>query len=138
MKRTFVIFILVLCCLLTGCGKSNLATVKVLETCKVIGSPITETSISSNEEYFMITFENDIFYCEDKTARTPVWTIKIPNDKDIDAFPILASVVPQLLTENFEELETNGHTRFFKTYHTYWFLEKTQEGRITKYTIEHN
>lgn len=138
MKRTFVIFILVLCCLLTGCGKSNQATVKVLETCKVIGSPIIETSISSNAEYFTVMFENGIFYCEDKTSGFPVWTIKIPNDKDIDAFPISASVTPQLLTENFEELETNGHTRFFKSYHSYWFLEKTQEGQTIKYTINHN
>lgn len=76
-------------CCLCGCSNSNQATINVLETCKVIDSVITETSISANKEYFTITFENELFYCQDNTNGRPVYTIKIPTDAEFDMYSII-------------------------------------------------
>lgn len=136
MKKHFLLFTVILCCFLGGCGNSNQATVDVLETCKVINSTITETSISEDKEYFTITFENGLFYCEDKTGSYTVYTIKIPADKEFDMFAILTSIAPTLTEENFNKLEENNEVSFLKEYRNNWHCYKSIEGDTIKYVLK--
>lgn len=135
MKKYLLVFIMMIC-LLSGCGTSNQATIDVLERCKVIGSTITETSISANKEYFTITFANGLFYCEDKTTGSTVYTIKIPDDSEFDMYPIIKSIASNITEENFNKLETEGEVRFFRGYRTNWNCHKTMEGNTIKYVIK--
>lgn len=135
MKKYLLVFIMMVC-LLSGCGTSNQATIDVLERCKVIGSTITETSISADKEYFTITFANGLFYCEDKTTGSTVYTIKIPNDSEFDVYSIIKSVASNITEENFDELETEGEVSFFKAYRTSWYIHKSTEGNTIKYVIK--
>lgn len=136
MKKYLLVVTIVICLLLSGCGTSNQATVDVLETCKVIGSTITETSISENKDYFTITFENGLFYCEDKTNGFTVYTIKIPNDCEFDMYSIIKSIVSNITEENFNKLETDGKVSFYKVYRENWRLYKSTEGNTVKYVIK--
>lgn len=132
MKKYLLIVTMMVCLLLGGCGTSNQATIDVLERCKVIGSVITETSISANKEYFTITFENGLFYCEDKTTGTTVYTIKIPIDKEFDMYSI-AKNITNITEENFDKLETDKEVSFSKGYRSYWHCSKSTEGNTIKY-----
>ena len=106
--KKYLLVLIIMVCLLSGCGTSNQVTVDVLERCKVINSAITETSVSSNKEYFTITFENGLFYCEDKTTGSTVYTIKIPNDCEFDMYSIVKSVASNITEDDFKKLETDG------------------------------
>lgn len=136
MKKYLLVLTMAICLLLGGCGTSNQATIDVLETCKVIGSTITETSISANKDYFTITFENGLFYCEDKTTGSTVYTIKIPNDCEFDMYSIIKSIASNITEENFNKLETDGEVSFYKAYRENWRLYKSTEGNTVKYVIK--
>ncbi len=135
MKR-YLLVLIIMACLLSGCGTSNQATVDVLERCKVINSTITETSISANNEYFTITFENGLFYCEDKTTDSIVYTIKIPDDSEFDMYSIIKSVASNITEENFNKLETDGEVHFNRGYRISWHCYKSTEGNTVKYVIK--
>lgn len=137
MKKYVLIISIAFVFLFGGCGSSSKATVEVLETCKVIGSPIIETSISANQEYFTITFENGIFYCEDRTNGSPVYTIKVPNDKEFDMYAILTSIISNLEEKDFKKLETDNEVSFPNGYRNYTYFYKTTEGNTVKYTINY-
>lgn len=136
MKKYLLVLTMAICLLLGGCGTSNQATIDVLETCKVIGSTITETSISANKDYFTITFENELFYCEDKTTGSTVYTIKIPDDGEFDMYSIIKSIASNIAEENFDKLETDGEVHFYRGYRTNWHCYKSTEGNIVKYVIK--
>ena len=134
--KKYLLVLVIMACLLSGCGTSNQATVDVLERCKVINSTITETSISANNEYFTITFENGLFYCEDKTTGSTVYTIKIPNDCKFDMYSIIKSIASNITEEDFEKLETDGEVHFNRGYKTSWHCHKSTEGNTVKYVIK--
>ena len=134
--KKYLLVLVIMACLLSGCGTSNQATVDVLERCKVINSTIIETSISANNEYFTITFENGLFYCEDKTTGSTVYTIKIPNDFEFDMYSIIKSIASNITEEDFEKLETDGEVHFNKGYRISWHCYKSTEGNTVKYVIK--
>ena len=134
--KKYLLVLIIMACLFSGCGTSNQATVDVLERCKVINSTITETSISANNEYFTITFENGLFYCEDKTTDSIVYTIKIPDDSEFDMYSIIKSIASNITEEDFEKLETDGEVHFNKGYRIRWHCYKSIEGNTVKYVIK--
>lgn len=134
MKRLILICICVFSFLFCGCN-NNQATVHVLETCKAVRSPIKETSISKSEEYFTITFDNGLFYVEDHTSGSTVYTIKIPKDKQLDTYGIIKSISLNITEEDFEKLETENKVSFFKAYRENWRITKIQEGDTIEYKI---
>lgn len=134
--KKYLLVLVVMTCLLSGCGTSNQTTIDVLERCKVIDSTITETSISANKEYFTITFENGLFYCEDKTNGSTVYTIKIPDDSEFDMYSIIKSIASNIKEEDFNKLETEGEVSFFKGYKANWRCYKSTEGNTIKYVIK--
>ena len=134
MKR-YLLFLVAMLCLLSGCGSGNQATIDVLERCKIIGSVITETSISANKEYFTITFENGLFYCEDHTTGSAVYTIKFSNECNIDMYSVIKSIASNITEENFDKLESEGEVSFFKGYRENWHCSKSTEGNTVKYVI---
>lgn len=128
--KKYLLVLVVMSCFLSGCGTSNQATIDVLETCKVINSTITETSISVNKEYFTIAFSNGLFYCEDKTNGSTVYTIKIPDDGEFDMYSIIKSIASNITEENFDKLETEGEVSFSKGYRVNWHCYKSTEGTL--------
>ena len=134
-KHTLLLFIII-SSLLCGCGNTHQATVDVLETCKVINSVITETSISANKKYFTITFENELFYAQDNTNGMPIYTIKIPTDTEIDMYSIIKSIAPNLTKEDFNELNENNSVVWEKAYREYWRCSKSNEGNTIKYILK--
>lgn len=134
--KKYLLVLIIMACLLSGCGTSNQATVDVLERCKVINSTITETSISANNEYFTITFQNGLFYCEDKTTDSIVYTIKIPDDSEFDMYSIIKSIASNITEEDFEKLETDGEVHFNRGYRISWHCYKSTEGNTVKYVIK--
>ena len=134
--KKYLLVLIIMVRLLSGCGTSNQVTVDVLERCKVINSAITETSVSSNKEYFTITFENGLFYCEDKTTGSTVYTIKIPNDCEFDMYSIVKSVASNITEEDFEKLETDGEVSFYRGYRINWYCYKYTEDNTVKYVIK--
>ena len=134
--KKYLLVLVIMACLLSGCGTSNQTTVDVLERCKVINSTITETSISANNEYFTITFENGLFYCEDKTTDSIVYTIKIPDDSEFDMYSIIKSIASNITEEDFEKLETDGEVSFCRGYRINWYWYKYTEDNTVKYVIK--
>lgn len=134
-KQTLLLFIII-SSLLCGCSSTHQATVDVLETCKVVNSVITETSISANKEYFTITFENELFYAQDNTNGMPIYTIKIPTDTEIDMYSIIKSIAPNLTKENFNELNEKNSVTWEKAYREYWRCSKSNEGNTIKYILK--
>ena len=114
--KKYLLVLVIMACLFSGCGTSNQATIDVLERCKVINSTITEISISANNEYFTITFENGLFYCEDKTTGSTVYTIKIPDDGEFDMYSIIKSIASNITEKNFNKLETDEEVHFNRGY----------------------
>ena len=137
MRKRVLCLLCILACVLCGCA-SNEATVDVLERCKIIGSVITETSISEDHKYLTITFENGVFYCEDTTnsAAAPTYTIKVPVDKECNVFSIMHSIASTMTEEDFQELEDNGEVVFGKAYKAYWRCNRSIEGDTIKYVIK--
>lgn len=136
MKKYCLLICILLSYCLIGCSNSNQATIDVLETCKVIDSVITETSISANKEYFTITFENELFYCQDNTNGRPVYTIKIPTDAEFDMYAIIKSIAPSFSEEDFDELNEDNYATWFKAHREYWRCNKSIEGNTIKYTLQ--
>lgn len=134
--KKYLLVLVIMACLLSGCGTSNQATVDVLERCKVINSTITETSISANNEYFTITFENGLFYCEDKTTGSTVYTIKIPDNGEFDMYSIIKSIASNITEKNFNKLETDGEVHFNRGCRMNWHCHKSTEGNTVKYVIK--
>ena len=133
--KKYLLVLVVTFCLLSGCGSSSQATIDVLERCKIIGSAIIETSISANKEYFTITFENGLLYCEDHTNGSAVYTIKIPDECNIDMYSVIKSIASNFTEENFDKLESEGKVSFFKGYRVNWYCSKSIEGNTIKYVI---
>lgn len=137
MKRVFGVFtLIVVLCFMSGCGSSKQATVDVLETCKVIGSTIVETSISESKEYLTITFENGVFYCEDSTDSDVTYTIKVPVGDEVDVYPILKTIASNMTEEDFTKLEEGNTVSFYRSYKVNWYITKEQEGSTVNYVIK--
>lgn len=135
MKKYLIPILFILVCFVSGCGSSR-TNLDILKTCEVINSAIVDTSFSSSKEYFEITFENGLVYSEDITLGKdkPIYTIKLPKDKDFNTLEILQSIATILTEDWFSKLETEGEIELTKL-GEHWFIRKSIDNNTVNYVL---